>query len=219
MTYAPVGAGLPCQAPGQPLRSTGHLEMTFSGLPAETAGGGQLLLQVAIGHRLCDLKVELLRSEVLHGALGELVAVRSDRRGQVLSLSHRRGLGELKLEHLALQLLALEQIEEIGLTLPFRIDGDECASEGLEENADGLDHVRDGYLLHRFRLLLIQFDIVQSDQVIGRKHEVEIVGDHEAHRLDGSRFRELEPHFFSLLLLQEEESHLDVAYLHGKAGS
>lgn len=128
-------------------------------------------------------------------------------------------LGQLDLEHLALQLLVLVEVEEEGLTHALTVDSYKGAGKWLKKDTDRFRHIGNGNLLDCLGLLLVQLHVVESDQVVGRQHEVEVVRDHEAHGLDRGGFGELEADLFSLLLLQEKQCHLDWAYLHCKAGA
>ena len=53
-------------------------------------------------------------------------------------------------------------------------------------------------------LLLIQLDVVESNEVVCGEHEVEVIRYDKAHRLDRLGLGELEAHLFRLLLLQKE---------------
>ena len=136
-----------------------------------------------------------------------------------MALSNCSWLGELKLENFALELLALEQVKEVWLALAFCIDRDEGASEWLEKDAHWFYHVCNRNLFDRLGFLLVELDVVERDEIVCRQHKVEVIGDYKAHGLNGVGLWELEPHFLGLLLLEEEQCHLDVPHLHGQAGA
>lgn len=128
-------------------------------------------------------------------------------------------MSKFKIESLTLELLGLVEIEEVWLALAFRIDGNECAGERLEKDPHRLNHGRDWDLLDGFCLLLVEFDVVEGDQVIGSHYEVKIIRNDKAHSLYTCGLRELESHFFRLSLLQEKECHFNGADLHCETGA
>lgn len=136
-----------------------------------------------------------------------------------MTLSNCSWLGELKLENFALELLALEKVEEVWLALALCIDRHKGAGEWLEKDAHRFYHVCNRNLLYCFGFLLVELDVVKCDEIVCRQHKVEVIGDYKAHGLNGACLWELEPHFLGLLLLEEEQCHLDVPHLHGQAGA